>query len=126
MEEKKYSEFTEAERNAFIDACCEYDDELKRNGHFVAGEAMDSTQGAKTLRLKNGKISATDGPFAETKEQLGGIMLLEAENMDHAVALMSKHPSIRFGGTWEIRKSDDLSGMIKESEERRSVKKISL
>jgi hypothetical protein len=126
IEEKKFSEFTEAERNEFFDACTEYDDELKKNGHFIGGEAMDTSQGAKTLRLKNGKISATDGPFAETKEQLGGILLLEAENMNHAIALMSKHPSIRFGGTWEIRKSDDLSELIKESEERRSAKKISL
>jgi hypothetical protein len=126
IEEKKFSEFTEEERNAFFDACCEYDDELKKNGHFVGGEAMDTSQTARTLRFKNGKISTTDGPFAETKEQLGGIMLLEAEDMNHAVGLIAKHPSLRFGGTWEIRPSEDLSGMVKESEERRSAKKISL
>ncbi len=126
MEEKKFSEFTDEERNAFVDACCAYDDELKNNGHFISGEALQDARSAATLRSKDGKISATDGPFAETKEQIGGILFLEAQDMNHALQLMSKHPSTRWEGTWEIRPSADISEMVKESQERRSAKKISL
>ncbi len=72
------------------------------------------------MRTNNGKVIVTDGPFAETKEQLGGIMILEAKDLNHAIQLMSKHPSIYMGGTFEIRPAADLTDMIKESEKRRS------
>ena len=122
MEEKKFYEMSESDRNRFMDECFTYDDELKRNGHFVGGEALQPVQSAKTVRFKRDKVSATDGPFAETKEQLGGIMLLEAEDLNHAIELMSKHPSLKMGGTFEVRPSADLSLMVKESEKRRSAK----
>ena len=125
MEEKKFEEFSESERNEFIDACLTYDEELKKNGHFLSGEGLESSSSAKTLRSTNGKASATDGPFAETKEQLGGLIILEAEDLDHAVQLMSKHPSIRKGSTWEVRQIVDMSEMEKESEQRRLTKKES-
>jgi hypothetical protein len=64
-------------------------------------------------------VLITDGPYAETKEQLGGILVLEARDLNHAVQLMSKHPGVRVG-PWEIRPAEDLTEMIRESERRRS------
>lgn len=122
MEESKFEGWSEEERNTFVDACFTYDDELRRNGHFIGGEALQPMRNATTLRYRNGQVAITDGPFAETKEQLGGIMILEARDLNHAIQLMSKHPSVRFGGTWEIRPAADLSAMMDESVERRGIR----
>ena len=123
FEEKIWGTMTESERNRFMDECFTYDEELRENGHFVGGEGLQSVQSATTLRTNNGKVIITDGPFAETKEQLGGIMILEARDLNQAIQLMSKHPSIYMGGSFEIRPAADLSGMVEESEKRRSKKK---
>jgi hypothetical protein len=64
-------------------------------------------------------VTVTDGPYAETKEQIGGILILEARDLNHAIQLMSKHPGVR-GGPFEIRPAADLSGMVRDSERRRS------
>jgi|ERR1041385_1161501 hypothetical protein len=122
MEEKKWETMSESERNAFMDECFAYDDELRKNGHFAGGEALDSPRNATTLRYRNGKVSVTDGPYAETKEQLGGIMILEATDLNHAIQLISKHPGVR-GGPFEIRPAADLSGLVEQSEQRRTAKK---
>jgi hypothetical protein len=98
---------SEQEQKTFVSECMTYDTELRKNGHFLDGEALQSARTATTLRFKKGKVSVTDGPFAETKEQLGGIMVLEARDLNHAIQLMSNHPSIRMGGSWEIRPSDE-------------------
>ena len=71
-----------------------------------------------TLWWKGGKAVVSDGPYAETKEQLGGILILEARDLNHAIQLMSKHPGVK-AGPFEIRPAADLSEMIRESEERR-------
>lgn len=122
MEESKFDGWSEEERNAFIDQCFTYDDELRKNGHFIGGEGLQPVRNATTLRYGQGRIAITDGPFAETKEQLGGIMILEARDLNHAIQLMSKHPSIRMGSTWEVRPAADLSAMLEESAERRGVR----
>jgi len=118
MDPNKWGSKSESERNAFIDECFDYDDVLRRDGHFVGGEALQGPQGATTLRFQNGRVSITDGPYAETKEQLGGILILEATDLNHAIQLMSKHPGVR-GGSFEIRATEDLTQMIRESSERR-------
>ena len=123
MDEKKWDLMTEHERNFFMDECFVYDDELRRNGHFVGGEALQSARNAATLRYQNNKVTITDGPYTETKEQLGGIMILEARDMNHAIQLMSKHPSIRMGGCFEVRPAADLTEMVGQSELRRSKPK---
>jgi hypothetical protein len=115
----KFESMSERERNAMMDECFAYDDVLRKGGHFAGGEALQGANAAKTLRWKDGKASVTDGPYAETKEALGGILVLEARDLDRAVELMSKHPGVRFG-PFEIRPAADLSGMIGESERRRS------
>ena len=95
-----------AELSALMEACFAYDDVLRRGGHFVGGEGLQPPQQAVTLRFQNGAVTATDGPYIETKEFLGGILFLEARDMNHAVALMSKHPGVRFG-PWEIRPANE-------------------
>jgi len=122
MDPKKWEGMSEGEINAFVDGCIDYDDLLRKNGHFTSGEALQPAQTATTLRFQNGKVSVTDGPYAETKEQLGGILILEAKDLNHAIQLMSKHPGVR-GGPFEIRPAADLTDMIRESEKRRSKTK---
>jgi len=70
-------------------------------------------------------VSITDGPYAETKEQLGGLLVLEARDLNHAIQLMSKHPGVK-AGSIEIRPVDDLAEMIRESERRRASSKREL
>jgi len=119
IEEKKWETMSQSEQNNLIDECFAYDDVLRKEGHFVAGEALQSSRNAATLRWKNGKVSIINGPYAETKEQLGGILVLEARDLNHAIRLMSKHPGVK-AGPFEIRPAEDLSEMIRESERRRS------
>jgi len=117
---KTWDTMSEIEQNAFIDRCFAYDNVLRRSGHFIGGEALQPPRNAATLRFQNGKVSVTDGPYAETKEQLGGILILEAKDLNHAVQLMSKHPGVK-AGPFEIRPAADLTEMIRESEKRRST-----
>ena len=123
IEPGKFENMNESERNAMVDGCFAYDDVLRSNGHFAGGEALQPPSSAVTLRFKGGKVTATDGPYAETKEQIGGILILEADNLDHAIELMSKHPGVRVG-PFEIRPAADLGEMIRESERRRSAAKV--
>jgi hypothetical protein len=74
----KHEGMTECEQPAMVDTCFEYDDHLRANGHWAGGEALQPPETALTLYWKNGKVATTDGPYAETKEQLGGILVLEA------------------------------------------------
>lgn len=102
MEEKKWDDMPEKERNAWMEECFAYDAVLKKNGHFIGGEALESVRSSTTLKYRDGRVSITDGPYVETKEQLGGIMILEAQDLNEAIQLISKHPGLR-GGTFEIR-----------------------
>jgi hypothetical protein len=102
IDEAKFVEIPQADAQRMMEECFAYDEELRRGGHFLGGEALDSARNAVTLRMKNGKIEVTDGPYAETKETLGGILLLEARDLKHAIALMSKHPGVKMG-PFEIR-----------------------
>ena len=122
IEENKWETLSETERNAMMDECFAYDDVLRKKGHFAGGEALQGPRNAATLRWKNDKVSITDGPYAETKEQLGGILILEARDLNHAIQLMSKHPGVK-AGPFEIRPAADLTDMVKESEKRRSSAK---
>jgi hypothetical protein len=122
IEPNKFETMSESERNAMLDECFSYDDGLRKNGHFAGGEALQSANTATTLRWKNGKVTITDGPYAETKEQLGGILVLEARDLNHAIQLMSKHPGVK-AGPFEIRPAEDLTEMVRESEQRRAKNK---
>ena len=115
---RKLETMPESEGNAMLDACFHYDDVLRSGGHFAGGEALQPADTAKTLRFKNGKVLVTDGPYAETKEQIGGLLWLEARDLNHAVELMSKHPGVAFG-PFEIRPVADLGAMVEASAKRR-------
>jgi hypothetical protein len=115
----KFDGMTESERNGSFDRCFEYDDHLRANGHWSGGEALQGPETALTLSGKNGKVVTTDGPYAETKEQLGGILVLEAQDMNHAVQLIGQHPALTFGSIFEIRPVGDMSEIMKASEQRR-------
>ena len=121
-DEKKFEALTEAERNSFLDACFGYDEVLRAKGHFLGGEGLESARTATTVRLKNGKPFVTDGPFIETKEQLGGVLILEAKDLDEAIQLICNHPGIAAAG-FEIRPIADMSAALQESEKRRAAAK---
>jgi hypothetical protein len=118
---KEYGTRPEEEQLALTDECFDYDDILRANGHFTGGHALQASDTAVTLRWKDGKATVTDGPYAETKEQLGGILILEARDLNHAIDLMSKHPGVK-AGPFEIRPAADLADMIAVSEQRRRAK----
>lgn len=105
-DESKLATMSPEELSAAVEECFAYDDELRRGGHFAGGEALQPARNAVTVRMRGGKVDVTDGPYAETKEQLGGILILEARDLNHAIVLMSKHPGVKFG-PFEIRPADE-------------------
>ncbi len=106
IDESKFAAIPPEVAQKMMDECFAYDDELRRGGHFIGGEALDTARNAVTLRTRDGEVVVTDGPFAETKETLGGILFLEARDLNHAIALMSKHPGVKMG-PFEIRPADE-------------------
>jgi len=121
LEPGKFEGMTDDERNAVFDDCFEYNDHLRANGHLVAEAPLQSPETAVTVHWKNGKVATTDGPYAETKEQVGGLQILEARDLNHAIQLVSQLPGLfKYGlGPIEIRPIVDLTEIIKESEQRR-------
>ena len=115
----KHERMTAGEKDAMFDTCFDYDDHLRANGHWGGGEALQPAETALTLCWKNGKVATTDGPYAETKEQLGGILVLEARDMNHAIQLISQHPALKYGSIFEVRPAGDMSEIEKASERRR-------
>jgi hypothetical protein len=121
-DKSKFDRLTDSERDAMFDTCLEYDEHLRANGHWAGGEALQPAETALTLSWENGKVATTDGPYAETKEQLGGILMLEARDMNHAVQLIGQHPALTYGNIFEIRPAGDMSEIVKASEQRRQQK----
>ena len=119
IEPGTFEGMTEDERHAVLDECFEHNDHLRANGHLVAEVPLQPPETALTLYWKNGKVATTDGPYAETKEQLGGILVLEARDMNHAVQLMGQHPALTYGNIFEIRPAADMNELMKASEQRR-------
>jgi hypothetical protein len=102
----KFQAMSEEQLQAMMEECLAYDDVLRQGGHFAGGEALVDAARAVTLRFREGAVERTDGPYAETKEQIGGLLILEADDMEHAIALMSLHPGVRVG-PFEIRPADE-------------------
>ena len=116
--ESMFKEIPEEKFKVLMEECFAYDDELRRGGHFAGGEALQPPGTAVTLRFREGKVDVTDGPYVETKEYLGGILILEARDLNHAIALMSKHPGVRIGPC-EIRPADEqINALVAERDER--------
>ena len=107
-DEKKLNALTKAEMDALVADALAYDDELRKSGHYIASDALQSVQAATTLRMRDGKVSITDGPFAETKEQLGGFILIEARDLNEAMHVAAKIPPGRIGSI-EVRPVMELA-----------------
>ena len=103
----KFAAMSDAEMAQLMEECMSYDDVLRQGGHYLGGEALQAADQAKTLRHRAGATEVTDGPYAETTEQIGGILFLEADDLAHAVELMSKHPGVKVG-PFEIRPADEI------------------
>src|SRR5262245_31262596 len=86
-----------SEYDAIVSEVLDYREELQRSGHYIVSSPLQSVQTAATIRVRNGKLSITDGPFAETKEQLGGFYLIEARDLNDAIRLASRMPPARIG-----------------------------
>jgi len=124
--DEKFEQMSESEKNKLFDVCFAYDDEMRAKGHFLSGEALDSRSAPVTVRKKNGKVSVTDGPFIETKELLGGIAIMEAKDLNDAIALCSNHPALGLSASgFEIRPVFDMTPLMDASKKRRKAVKKS-
>jgi hypothetical protein len=101
-EEAKMASMSGADGNAFMGEYFAFTEGIKKSGHYIAGEALKPVNTATTVRMRNGKMSTTDGPFAETKEQLGGFYMIEARDLNDALQVASRIPSARLGSI-EVR-----------------------
>ncbi len=91
-----------SEYDAMVNDVLEYREELRQSGHYIASNALENVNGASTIRVRSGKVSITDGPFAETREQLGGFYLIEARDLNDAIRIASKMPPAHLGAI-EVR-----------------------
>jgi len=102
FEGKIWDIMSQKESEALAAESFAYDQGLMKSGHFIAAEALDSVHTATTVRVRSGKVSTTDGPFTETKEVLGGFILVNARDLDEAIQIASKIPLARWGSI-EVR-----------------------
>jgi hypothetical protein len=106
-DENTLAALSEGEMQALVDSALDYDEEIRRSGHYIVSNALQPARTARTLRVRGSKVSTTDGPFAETKEQLGGFFLIEATDMEEACEVASRFPPARIG-TIEVRPVQEL------------------
>jgi hypothetical protein len=106
-EDSKFAELLPDEKRTLDRDSLAYDRELEGRGNFIAADALQSVDQAVTVRVRNGKMSVTDGPFAETKEHLGGFILIEARDMNEAIRLAAGIPMARLGSI-EVRPIMDI------------------
>lgn len=100
--EKQWAELSEAEAGQLYGEYMQFTADIRKSGHYVAGDALKPIETATTVRVRDGKLGRTDGPFAETKEQLGGYYVVEAKDLDEACAIAARIPSARYGSV-EVR-----------------------
>lgn len=115
VDEKKLNAMSPSERRKLDDESLAYDEMLRKNGHFLAAQALQGIETATTIRASGGKISITDGPFIETNEQIGGFVLIEARDLDEAIQLASKIPPMRLGCI-EVRPIMELTPNVEAAE----------
>ncbi len=107
-DEKVLDAMPEKEMQALVDSAIEYAEEIRRSGHYIASDALQRVRTARTVRVRDGRVSSSAGPFAETKEQLGGFFLIEATDMDEACAVAARFPPARVA-VIEIRPVQELT-----------------
>jgi len=113
--EKNWEAMPPADSEAIMNEYFAFTADIQKSGKYVAGEALQPTATATSVRVRSGKISTTDGPFAETKEQLGGFYLIEAKDLNDAIQVAAKIPSARLG-TIEVRPVIDFSAEAQKRE----------
>src|SRR5688500_13367971 len=101
-DEKTAGAMSKSEQDAMMQDYYAFTEDIKKSGHYQSGEALKPVQTATSVRMRNGKLSTTDGPFAETKEQLGGFYLIDARDLNEAIQIAAKIPSAKTG-TIEVR-----------------------
>lgn len=106
-DEKTLDALPEGEMQTLVDSALDYSEEIRRSGHYIVSNALQRARTARTVRVREGKVTATDGPFVETKEQLGGLFLVEAKDIDEACRVASRFPPARLG-TIEVRPVQEL------------------
>jgi hypothetical protein len=107
-DEKKMNAMTKADTEAFMGEYFAFTEDVRKKGHYVAGEALHPVSSATTVRVRNGSMVTTDGPFAETTEQLGGFYLIEARDLNEALQVAARIPSAKMGSI-EVRPVVDFS-----------------
>ncbi|MGI8773335.1 MAG: YciI family protein [Acidobacteriaceae bacterium] len=107
FEENRLEALSKSELEALDNASLAYNEELRKSGHFITAEALESVSASTTVRNRKGKVSITDGPFAETKEQVGGFILIDAKDLNEAIQIASKIPVASLGGV-EVRPIKEL------------------
>jgi hypothetical protein len=108
FEESQIDAMSESEADRCVSESLAYDEELQRSGHLIVAHALESVRAATTVRVRNGRLSTTDGPFAETKEHLGGLILIDARDLNDAIQVASKIPLARMGSI-EVRPVRNLA-----------------
>jgi hypothetical protein len=101
-DEAAFGKMTKAEADTMIASYMAFSDDIRKTGHYLGGNRLHTVNAATTLRVRNGKMSTTDGPFAETKEQLGGYYLVEAKDLNEAIQIASRIPGATMGSI-EVR-----------------------
>jgi hypothetical protein len=107
IDEKKLEALSSAQMQQLMKDSVDYDTALAKRGGYLAAAALKPVETATTVRFKNGRATVTDGPFAETKEQVGGFILIDAANLDEAIEIAAKIPALRLGCV-EIRATQEL------------------
>lgn len=118
FDEALWNTLSKDEQDGLLDKCIAYDDQLKKNGHWGGGHALTPAATTMVIRRRGGKNVVTDGPFSETKEQIGGILILEARDLNHAVKLIEDHPGTAIG-PFEIRAVDEEFEKMMETRPRK-------
>jgi hypothetical protein len=107
-DEKKAVSMSKSDLDALMGDYFAFTDDIKKSGHYLAGEALHPVPTATSVRVRNGKLTATDGPFAETKEQLGGYYLIDATDLNDAIQIASRIPAAKTG-TVEVRPVEEFN-----------------
>jgi hypothetical protein len=101
-DEKAWEKLSKTERQRIVEEYRQFTQQIKSSGHYLAGAPLHPTAAASSVRVRNGKRLVTDGPFAETREQLGGYFLIDAKDLDEAIGIATRIPAARWG-TVEVR-----------------------
>lgn len=120
VDEAKLNALSADESQALDDESLAYDQALKSRGHFLAAQALESVRSAAIVRVRAGKVMVTDGPFAETREQVGGFILIEAADRNEAIQIASQIPAIRLGGV-EVRPVKKLTASSDRQQEAKAT-----